>query len=189
MRIALLSAATLIGAALLGTTARTAWAQTNPSAEQLVRSLTPTSTMGASRGVRIANPTAAAPAGGGRVTAPAEALPSASLSVLFATGSAELTPSAIATLNELGKALNDPRIASGKFRIEGHTDTVGTPDNNKALSDARAKAVAAYLAKTFHVDPAKLESIGMGEDGLLVKTPTQTPEVRNRRVVVVNVGG
>ena len=29
----------------------------------------------------------------------------------------------------------------------------------------------------------------MGEDGLLVETPAQTPEIRNRRVVVVNLGG
>ena len=29
----------------------------------------------------------------------------------------------------------------------------------------------------------------MGEDGLLVKTPAQTSEIRNRRVVIVNLGG
>ena len=28
----------------------------------------------------------------------------------------------------------------------------------------------------------------MGEDGLLVSTPPNTPEARNRRVLVVNVG-
>ena len=28
----------------------------------------------------------------------------------------------------------------------------------------------------------------MGEDGLLVPTPDQTPEPRNRRVQVVNIG-
>ena len=80
-------------------------------------------------------------------------------------------------------------LAGGKFRIEGHTDTVGTKDGNKALSDARAKAVADYLASTYRVDPSKLEPVGMGEDELLVKTPAQTPEARNRRVVVVNLGG
>ena len=97
--------------------------------------------------------------------------PSVSLSVLLAIGSTVLT------------------TASGKFRIEGHTDTVGTADANKALSAARAKAVADYLASTYHVDPSKLQAIGMGEDGLLVKTPAQTSEIRNRRVVIVNLGG
>ena len=188
MRVALLSASALFGAALMGAAAGTAWAQTNPNAEQIVRSLSPTTTLGPSRGVRIANPSAPA-ATPAPAAAPTEALPSASLSVLFASGSADLTPAAIKTLGELGKALTDPRLAAGKFRIEGHTDTVGTADANKALSAARAKAVADYLASTYHVDPSKLQAIGMGEDGLLVKTPAQTPEIRNRRVVIVNLGG
>lgn len=189
MRLALFSATILFGGVVLGSVCGPARAQTNPNADQLVRSLTPTSTMGPSRGVRIANPTASGPASAPAGAAPAAALPSASLSVLFATGSADLTPSAMRSLAELGKALTDSRIANGKFRIEGHTDTVGTADSNKALSEARAKAVASYLTSTYHVDPSKLEAVGMGEDGLLVKTPEQTPEARNRRVVVVNVGG
>ena len=184
MRITILTAA-VFGAALLGSAAaEQAWAQTN--ADDIVRSLSPHSTSGATRGVRIANPSAAAPVA---APAPAEAMPSASLSVLFASGSAELTPAAVKTLNELGKALTDPRLAGGNFRIEGHTDTVGTMDGNKALSDARAKVVADYLASTYRMDPSKLAPVGMGEEGLLIKTPNQTPEPRNRRVVVVNLGG
>ena len=179
MRTALLSAVLLLGAAAPG------WAQTNPNANDIVKSLSPLTTGGPSRGVRIAAPTGTAVA----TPAPPEALPSASLSVLFATGSTELTPSAIKTLNELGKALTDPRLAGGKFRIEGHTDTVGTMDGNQALSEARAKAVADYLTATYRVDPGKLQAIGVGEEGLLIKTPNQTPEPRNRRVVVVNLGG
>ncbi|MEI7710255.1 MAG: OmpA family protein [Rhodospirillales bacterium] len=182
MRHALLSAALLLGVA------GPVWAQSNPNADQIIKSLSPITTGGESRGVRIATPTAvASPVV--RASAPAAALPSASLSVLFATGSAELTPTAVTTLNELGKALTDPRLAGGKFRIEGHTDTVGTMDGNKALSEARAKAVADYLATTYRVDPGKLQAIGMGEEGLLIATPNQTPEPRNRRVVVVNLGG
>jgi OOP family OmpA-OmpF porin len=193
MRLAIFSAAALVGGVILGSVSGLAWAQSNPSSEQLIRSLTPTSTMGPSRGIHIANPTGPSAGPGAvpsasRAAGPATALPTASLSVLFPTGSAELTPAAMKTLDVLGKAVTDPRLAGGKFRIEGHTDTVGTPASNKALSDARAKAVANYLASAYHVDPSKLESIGMGEDGLLVKTPAQTPEARNRRVVVVNLG-
>jgi outer membrane protein OmpA-like peptidoglycan-associated protein len=192
VKIQILPAAALFGAALFGAAIvpGTVWAQTNPSAEQIVKSLTPTSTSGASRGIRVAP--SAAPSGAPAAqppAGPADAAPSASLSVLFATGSATLTPAATKILNELGRALTDTRLAGNKFRIEGHTDTVGTPDSNKALSEQRAKAVADYLASTYHVDPGKLEAVGLGEDGLLVKTPAQTPEARNRRVVVVNLGG
>ena len=45
-----------------------------------------------------------------------------------------------------------------------------------------------YLASNFHIDRSRVEAIGMGEDQLLVPTPDQTPEPRNRRVHVVNIG-
>ena len=82
----------------------------------------------------------------------------------------------------------DPALTAYRFRIEGHTDTVGGRDYNKALSDRRAVAVAEYLAGRFHVDRTRLQPIGMGQEGLMVPTPDQTPEVRNRRVLVVNIG-
>jgi outer membrane protein OmpA-like peptidoglycan-associated protein len=65
---------------------------------------------------------------------------------------------------------------------------VGNRDANKALSDRRAASVVDYLAGRFQVDRARLQPVGMGEDGLLVPTPDQTPEPRNRRVLVVNTG-
>ncbi len=108
--------------------------------------------------------------------------------MLFATGSAELTPQAIQTLNDLGRALTAPSLANYKFRVEGHTDTVGNPELNKALSERRAASVVAYLTSTFPVDRVRLQPVGMGQEGLLVPTPDQTPEPRNRRVLVVNTG-
>jgi outer membrane protein OmpA-like peptidoglycan-associated protein len=149
-------------------------AQQNPTVDEMVKSLSPTPGGPTTRGIRVGQPPAAAPA--------------VSLNVLFATGSAELTPEAIQTLNDLGRALTNPALATYHFRVEGHTDTVGTPDYNKALSDRRAIAVAEYLAVTFRVDRNRLRPVGMGQDGLLVPTPDQTPEPRNRRVLVVNVG-
>ena len=120
--------------------------------------------------------------------APANAAaPSINLTVEFRSGSADLTPQAVHALDELGRALASSQLASYRFRIEGHTDTVGTPDANKALSARRAAAVVDYLATTFNVDRSRLEPVGMGEEGLMVATPAQTPEPRNRRVQVVNL--
>jgi outer membrane protein OmpA-like peptidoglycan-associated protein len=176
------------------------WAQANPSTDQIVKSLTPTSTMGTTRGIRIA-PGASAPAGstaGGSPAAgsaaashaqPATAKdPTVSMTVQFATGSAELTQQAIQTLTSLGQALNNPTLANYRFRIEGHTDTVGSPAYNQQLSQRRAEAVVDYLATNFHIDRNRVQAIGMGQDGLMIQTPPQTPEARNRRVQVVNIG-
>lgn len=132
-----------------------------------------------------ANPATPAPT---QVTATTKA-PSVNLSVQFATGSASLTPEAMATLDQLGSALTSAELKDYRFRIAGHTDTVGTPSYNLTLSQQRADAVAQYLESKFSIAPARLDAIGRGENGLLVPTPPQTAEPRNRRVQVTNLGG
>ncbi len=190
-------------------------AQGNPSADQIINSLRPGGGMlGGTRGIRPVAPSAepAAPApsapsqprasqaaqlASGRpraAQAPATApvrtasAPSVNLTVQFATNSAQLTPAAVRTLSELGRALSSESLSGYHFRIEGHTDTVGGADTNKALSDKRAQAVVAFLSAQFKIDPSRLEAVGMGEDGLLIQTPPNTPEPRNRRVQVINLG-
>jgi OOP family OmpA-OmpF porin len=187
-----------------------AFAQGSPSADQIINSLKPSGNLvtGGTRGIRLAAPTtegatqqptapAPSPVQQPRVAAskPAAAPgtttasgPAVNLTVNFASGSAELTPEAIRTLDALGSALASKDLAAYRFRIEGHTDTVGSRDYNHALSERRARAVVDYVATKFGVDPSRLEAVGMGEDGLMVATPQQTPEPRNRRVQVVNLG-
>ena len=180
---------TAVAAGLLaaGIFASSAPAQNVPSPDQIIKSLTPTGPSSPTRGIRLQPPTGNTESAAGQPSATRQA-PAVSLNVQFATGSAELTPEATRVLENLGKALSDQALASYRFRIEGHTDTVGTRPYNKELSDRRATAVVDYLASNFHVDRSRMEAIGMGEDGLLVPTPDQTPEQRNRRVQVVNVG-
>ena len=123
-----------------------------------------------------------------QATAAPVAGPAVNLTVNFTNGSADLTPDAIRTLDALGRALASQDRASYRVRIEGHTDTVGSSDSNRALSERRAEAVVDYVAKRYGVDPGRLQAVGMGEDGLLVPTPPQTPEPRTRRVQVINLG-
>jgi OOP family OmpA-OmpF porin len=183
------------------------WAQPSPSADALIKSLTPTPQSlksSETRGLHRLTPSSDAaapanqqPAGGqptGRAAAETQmastnAKPaSASVYVQFSTGSAELTPQAMAAVDELGKALSSSTLSSYRFRIEGHTDTVGSKDFNRALSTRRAAAVVAYIEQKFGIDGSRLTSVGLGSDHLLVPTADQTPEARNRRVEVVNLG-
>jgi len=171
-------------------------AAADPSVDDILSALKPKadSLTGTTRGIRAVTPSAAATTAGApvhhalAVAASTDQAPSLNLNVVFRTGSAELTPAATSTLGRLGKALENPTLATYKFRIEGHTDTVGTPEQNKALSQARAEKVAAFLESQFGVSADRLEPVGLGEDGLLVPTPDQTAEPRNRRVHVVNMG-
>jgi outer membrane protein OmpA-like peptidoglycan-associated protein len=161
-------------------------AQPSPTADSIIRDLRPTAReeTGPTRGIRPAARVAEA----AKPLAPAEA-PSVKLMVDFRTGSAELTPAAEHTLDALGHALTSPALAKYRFRIEGHTDTVGKPDLNKALSTRRAESVSAYLEAHFAMDAARLDPVGLGSDDLPVPTPDQTAEPRNRVVKVVNLGG
>ena len=114
--------------------------------------------------------------------------PSASITVSFATGSSMLTPAAERALAPLGRALSSQDLASFRFRIEGHTDNVGDPASNQLLSEQRAAAVRQYLIAKFGVSPDRLVAVGLGETQMLVPTPPQTSNARNRRVQVVNIG-
>ncbi len=191
-----------------------AMAQGSPSADSIINSLRPGTGMGTgTRGIRPVTPSEApgpgsiAPAPSGPRPAsmatqaarpgaasvppartPVAAAPSVNLTVQFATNSAELTPAALRTLDELGRALSSQALSGYKFRIEGHTDSVGNPDHNRVLSEQRAAKVVEYLTGKFGVDRAKVEAVGMGPDQPLVRARANAPEPRNRRVTVVNVG-
>jgi len=163
--------------------ARAALAQPAPTTADIINSLKPSAQglTATTRGIR--------PAGTAQAAAPAATeAPSVSLTVNFKSGSAELTPSAEHTLDSLGHALTSQDLSGFRFRVEGHTDTVGKPDENRALSAARAAAVAAYLEKKFSVPAERLEAAGVGSDQLLVPTGDQVAEPRNRAVKVINLG-
>lgn len=114
--------------------------------------------------------------------------PAVSITVTFPSGSAIISDAAARTLAPLGRALASSDLAAYRFRIEGHTDTVGDPRMNRVLSERRAAAVREFLARAYNVDPRRLEAVGLGQDQLLVETPPGVPEARNRRVQVVNLG-
>ena len=71
------------------------------------------------------------------------------------------------------------RLAEIKLYIAGHTDTVGSSASNRALSLNRAKSIGAFLRRRGVRLPILYE--GFGEEALLVGTPDETDEPRNRR--------
>jgi outer membrane protein OmpA-like peptidoglycan-associated protein len=172
-----------IGACCLAAPVARAQRGAAPDVPSLIEQLSP-----GTRGIRV--PQAEPPSAGAQPSSPATEArpPSASLTVRFATGSAALTPEARATLDVLGQALTAPQLAPYRFRIEGHTDTVGSAETNRVLSEHRADAVRDYLAAHFGIAANRIESVGLGEAQPAVPTPDETPEARNRRVQIVNIG-
>jgi OOP family OmpA-OmpF porin len=188
--------ATLAGALLAATALfGTASAQTNPSAQQIINQLKPSGSLSdTTRGIKPLAPSGAMASASSSSMAPMtprpaeQAAPSANLDVDFQSGSAKLTPQAIASLDQLGKALTSSTLAAYNFKIVGHTDTVGDSTTNQTLSEQRAAAVKYYLETKFNVASTRLQSQGVGDSDLLVQTPPNTAEQSNRRVQVINLG-
>jgi len=99
--------------------------------------------------------------------------------IFFEFGKYKLTRSSRAELDRLVQFL---KVHSElEIVIEGHTDNIGTEDDNMALSKNRAMAVKRYLVGK-GIDPGRLEAEGYGEN--IPVAPNRTPEGRaeNRRV-------
>lgn len=71
-----------------------------------------------------------------------------------------------------------------RIRATGHTDTVGAPRYNMALSIRRANAVRDVLVRE-GIPATQIVVVGRGETQLLVPTPDRINEPRNRRVEIV----
>ena len=102
---------------------------------------------------------------------------------------AQAAAAAVQVLDNLGQALGSAQLAAYRFRVEGHTDTVGPGAMNQDLSERRAAAVRDFLVQRHGLAAGRIEAAGLGEQQLLVPTPDEVPEPRNRRVQVINIGG
>ena len=93
---------------------------------------------------------------------------------MFDAGKAELRPDGDPVLAQV---LTVTRRNSGVVRVDGFTDSEGSPGTNRQLSEQRAVAVARWLIA--HGIPAERIFIqGHGEDGPIGETPP--PKAANR---------
>jgi outer membrane protein OmpA-like peptidoglycan-associated protein len=102
--------------------------------------------------------------------------------VLFDSGGVELKPGAQLILDRLAAYLE--ANPGSRAIIEGHTDNVGSPTMNQALSERRAETVAAAL-QSRGIDVDRLEIVGLGEAFPIATNDTTAGREENRRVEVV----
>jgi OmpA-OmpF porin, OOP family len=104
------------------------------------------------------------------------------LYINFDTGKADIKPESEATVAQIVSLLQEN--ADLKVSIEGHTDNVGTPAANKALSEARAKSVLGAVVEG-GVDAARLSAVGWGQEKPVADNRTEDGRAKNRRVEIV----
>lgn len=103
----------------------------------------------------------------------------AAANIFFATGSARLLTRSNASLNSVAAILQaNPDL---KIDINGYTDNQGDAEKNRALSEARAKAVSEYLTKK-GVEASRLAAEGLGNENPVADNKTAAGRAKNRRV-------
>jgi len=101
--------------------------------------------------------------------------------VNFVTGSATLEPSSYPTLDQTGEILS--RWPQLRIEVGGHTDSRGSDELNRSLSENRAQAVADYLLWRFpQISSSQLRVRGYGETTPVASNSTAEGRALNRRV-------
>jgi OmpA-OmpF porin, OOP family len=102
--------------------------------------------------------------------------------VLFDTGGATLKAGAYGTLDRLAMALKDKPGRS--VAIEGHTDNVGSDQNNQVLSMHRAESVRSALMQRGVAAP-QMNVMGRGESTPVASNDDAGGRQQNRRVEMI----
>lgn len=99
----------------------------------------------------------------------------------FEVGGAKLTPESELELTRIVAEINS-RVAPD-ISIIGHTDTAGDDASNELLGLERARFVSGLFSST-KLNAEDVTVVSHGEKNLLVPTPDNIAEARNRRVEV-----
>ena len=100
----------------------------------------------------------------------------------FVTGSHELTSKAKVLLKQTAKAIRS--YPDEVIFIAGHTDSVGTAENNKALSERRARSAFNYLTTTEQIPEDRFMVQAYGESRPVADNDTAWGREMNRRVEI-----
>jgi len=99
--------------------------------------------------------------------------------IFFNSNKSEILPASYEELNKLADYL---LINTNTFiQINGHTDNTGNEEENKKLSEARAKAVSEYLILK-GIDKKRINYTGYGSVKPIATNDTEEGKQKNRRV-------
>lgn len=108
--------------------------------------------------------------------------PAKSFLLYFEQGTTTLTPQSATVLTALRAEI---ATRSGpEVEVTGHTDTVGSEEDNDRLSMKRAEEVLAWLASQ-GFDRSMMSAVGRGERQLMQPTMDNVDNPANRRVEVI----
>ncbi len=101
-------------------------------------------------------------------------------SLEFSSNSYKMRSNIKPQLDELVDFLTN--YAMLKLVVEGHTDSDGDENDNKVLSERRARNISEYLMAKGGFEPGRIIAKGYGESRPLVPNDTEAHKKQNRRV-------
>ena len=112
------------------------------------------------------------------------ALPPKQISFIlyFEEGSTEVLEGSKNTLSELFEEVSKRQAV--EVQVTGHTDTFGREADNDRLSTERMQTIKEMFIKR-GLQASFIRAVGRGERELLIQTPDNVREPRNRRVQVI----
>lgn len=106
--------------------------------------------------------------------------------IFFDTGKSDLKPGAKRTLTRIAAQLKTD--ATIRIAVEGHTDSVGTEEKNRELSERRASVVRDFLVSQ-GIAADRVTAAGKGEGEPIATNRTAAGRQQNRRVELVITNG
>jgi outer membrane protein OmpA-like peptidoglycan-associated protein len=108
--------------------------------------------------------------------------------ILFPANKSTLQSTAAEKLHQVAASLLK-RYNTSEIAIYGHTDSVGSVGDNKALGTDRANAVRDWMVNEGHIDGAKITVHSLGEQKPVATNTTEKGRVQNRSVEIVAYTG
>ena len=103
--------------------------------------------------------------------------------ILFDSGKTDIKPESKPSLEQIAAFLKtEPSV---KLHVVGHTDSVGSVENNLALSKRRAEAVASALNKDYGIEATRMTGNGVASLAPVANNSSEEGRAKNRRVELV----
>ena len=102
------------------------------------------------------------------------------IQIQFTPGSDEIMAGSYLLLDKLGETMTS--FGSTILRVEGNTDSTGSPTANMTLSERRALSVKNYVVKNFpNIPPTRFQTIGRGSSNPIAENTSEAGRQQNRR--------
>ena len=98
----------------------------------------------------------------------------------FDPGSATIRPAHYTLLRKVQQAIS--MFPMPQISVEGHTDAVGSAEQNLELSRRRADSVMAWVLANMPLSPTNILAAGFGEARPIASNDTQEGRKQNRRI-------